>query len=227
MSRRLEAIARSVPEYYSLSSSGTNLGDCQPLSSSRSPGIAHPQPVMATTCMSSLSRVLVDRPSQFPFSTHDSINYDTVILLPSPLGVSATPTLSLSSSLATNSRTTSRVMAIRRGGDSTKDKSPETTSSSDAASSFTTPTPDDEGGNGGSGSGNGNGNGNGVTKGNSATVKTKDSETPPGHASTTTTPDTYAWTATVTPFSMSSQQDATSLLTTAIARCAPEIRVDR
>ncbi|KAG2750208.1 hypothetical protein P692DRAFT_20921084 [Suillus brevipes Sb2] len=209
---RLEAIDQSVSEYYSLSSSGTILGECQQLSSSRSPGITHPQHVMVMTRMSSFSRVLVDRSSQLPFSTPDSTNCDMVMLSPSPLGVPATPTLSLSSSLTTKIRTTSRVMAIRRGNNPNRDESPETTSSSDAAPSVssTTPAADAKGGNGGGGNGD-------SVKDNNATVKTKDSGTPLGHASTTATSDTYAWTATVTPFYTSSQQDAPSSLTTAIA----------
>lgn len=220
---RLEAIDRSVSEYYS-SSSGTILGvECQQLSSSRSPGITHPQHVMAMTRTSSFSRMLVDRSFQLPFSTHDSTNCDIIMLSPSPLGVPATPTLSLSSSLTTKIRTTSRVMAIRRSNNPNEDKPPETKSSSDGAPSDppTTPAADAEGGNGKTGGGGGGGGagaggaGNGGSvKDNNTTVKTKTSETPPGHASTTAMSDTYAWTATVTP---SSQQDAPSSLTTAIA----------
>jgi hypothetical protein len=222
---RLEAIDRSVSEYYS--SSGTILGECRQLSSSRHPGITHPQQVMAMTRMSSFSRVLVDRSSQLLFSTPDSTNCDMVMLSPTPLGVPATPTLSLSSSLATNKRIMSRVMAIRRGDDSNEDESHET-KSSDAAPSVpsTTPAADANGG-GGNGNGGGGGGGNGGSaKDNNTTVKTKDSQTPPGHVSTTATSDTYAWTPSVTPFYTSSQQDAPSFLTTAIARCAPGTRLD-
>lgn len=213
---RLEAIDRSVSEYYSLSSSGTILGECRQLSSSRHPGITHPQHVMAMTRTSSLSRVLDDRSSQLPFSTHDSTNCDTVMLSPSPLEVPATPTLSFSSSLATNKRTMSRVMAIRRHNNPNKDESPETTSSPDAAPSVppATPASDTKDGNGDS------------AKDSSTTVKTKDSETPPSHVSTTATSDTFAWTPTIAPFYTSSQQDAPSSLTTAIARCAPGTRLN-
>ncbi|KAG2345069.1 hypothetical protein BDR05DRAFT_961008 [Suillus weaverae] len=197
---QLEAIANSVSESCSLLSSGSILEQCQPPSSSRSPGITCPGPVMAMTHMSSSSHVLFDSPSQVPFSTHDPINHDMVVALPSSLGVPATPTSSLSSSFVTSSRTTSRVVVMRRAD--SKDKSPENaeTTSSDAASSAT-PATDSRGG--------------GTSK---TTTKTGDNgTTPPGHASTTAVPDMGAQTTTVTSYYTSSQHDAASPLTTAIA----------
>ncbi|KAG1780450.1 hypothetical protein EV702DRAFT_779484 [Suillus placidus] len=206
---QLEAIAKSVSECCSLSSSGSILEQCRPPSSSRSPGITCPEPVMTMARMSSSSHVLFDSPSQVTFSTHDPINYDIVIALPSSLGVPATPTSSLLSSFVTTSRATSRVVVMRRAD--SKEKSPETTSFSDAASSAT-PATDSKGG--------------GTDK---TTTKTgNNGTTPPGHASTTAVPDTGAQTTTavpdigaqtttVTSYYTSSQYDTASPLTTTIA----------
>jgi len=137
---QLEAMAKSVAECCSLSSSGTILGECQLSSSSQCSGITCPQPVVAMAHILSSSHVLFDRPFQFPFSTHHLINYDTMISLPSPLGVPAIPTSSLSSSFATNSRTTSDVAVMRRD-DPNKDHSQNTPHDNGAASSVSSATP--------------------------------------------------------------------------------------
>ncbi|KAG1753208.1 hypothetical protein EDB19DRAFT_816294 [Suillus lakei] len=225
---QLEAIAGSVSEC-SLLSSGTISGQCRHTSSSRSPGITSPQSVMAMAPISSSTHVIFDRPSQLPFSNHDPINYDTVIPLSSPLGVPATPTSSLSSSFATNSRTTSRVVAIRRDNsdsdefsedNSPGDDSPETTSAETASSvSSATPATDPKSGSNG--------------QGNKTTTKTENNGTPPGHATSIAASDPYIPTTTVTSYYTSSQQDAASPLTTVnatpttvLARCASETGVD-
>ncbi|KAG2038571.1 hypothetical protein BDR03DRAFT_954405 [Suillus americanus] len=147
---QLEATAKSVSECCSLSSSGTILGEYRLPSSSRCCGITCPQPVVAMACISSSSHVLFDRPFQLPFSTHDPVNCDMAISLPSPSGVPATPPSSLSSSFATNSSVTSRVV-VKRTDDPNEDHSPQTTSHSkdgnngnngnDVVSSFSSATP--------------------------------------------------------------------------------------
>ncbi|KAG1811167.1 uncharacterized protein BJ212DRAFT_1483830 [Suillus subaureus] len=151
---QLKAMAGSVSERGSLSSPGR---ECRPPSSSRYSGITCPQPVVAMARISSSSHVLFDIPSQFPLFTDDPINYDTVISLPSPLGVLAAPTSSLSSSFATNSRTTSRAMVIRRNY-SDKSHSPQ-------------PTPDD-GNSDGAGHNNNNNDNDAASPVSSATSAT-------------------------------------------------------
>lgn len=118
---QLEAMSRSVSDCCSLSSSGTILWEHRPPSSSRCSRITCPQPIVTMARTLSFSHVLFDRPFQIPLPTHDAINYDMVISLPSSLGVSATPTSSLSSLFAANSRTTSSVVAIRRDDDDDDD----------------------------------------------------------------------------------------------------------
>ncbi|KAG1861696.1 hypothetical protein F4604DRAFT_1098727 [Suillus subluteus] len=147
---QLEAMARSVSECCSLSSSGTILGEYRPPSSSRCCGITCPQPAVAMACISSSSHVLFDIPFQLPLSTYDPVNCDTVISLPPLSEVPATPTSSSSSSFATNSHTTSRVVVIRNN-DPDEGQSPQTTSHSnngndgndgnDVASSVSSATP--------------------------------------------------------------------------------------
>ncbi|KAG1828850.1 hypothetical protein EV424DRAFT_487005 [Suillus variegatus] len=114
-----------------------------------------------------------------------------VISLPSPLGVPVIPTLFLLSSFATSSCTISRVVAVLKGDfDKNKDKSHQTTSSDDTASSVSSATRAIDSKRGGQ---------------DKTTVKTENSGTPPGHTSIIAARDICAQTTTVTSYYTSGQ----------------------
>lgn len=114
-----------------------------------------------------------------------------VISLPSPLGVPVIPTLFLLSSFATSSCTISRVVAVLKGDfDKNKDKSHQTTSSDDTASSVSSATRATDSKRGGQ---------------DKTTVKTENSGTPPGHTSIIAARDICAQTTTVTSYYTSGQ----------------------
>lgn len=127
-----EAMTRSISESCSLSSSGTILREHRPPSSLSFSEVTCLQRVATLARTSSSSHVLFDRPFQLFLSTRDAIHYDAVVSFPSPLGVPATSTSSLSCSFAINGCTTSRVVAIRRD-DSNGDNSSETNDDEDTA----------------------------------------------------------------------------------------------
>lgn len=201
-SGKTEAVAGSGSDSFFLSSSsGTISGEYQPPSSSRAPGVTFPQPVV-TMAISSTGHVLFDRPSQLPLFTHNPNNYDMLISLPSLLGLPTTPTSSSSSSpfATNNSRTTPRVAAMRRDEDSSTSGDPneDTPSSFTAAPSATLATDSES-----------------DKAGETKTTQSHSNGPPPGHGSSTDTPVPDAPITAVTSYYTPSEQDATTLLTTA------------
>ncbi|KAG2147993.1 hypothetical protein DEU56DRAFT_899295 [Suillus clintonianus] len=201
-SGKTEAVAGSGSDSYFLSSSsGTISGEYRLPSSSRAPGVTFPQPVVAMA-ISSTGHALFDRPSQLPLFTHNPNNNDMLISLPSLLGPPTTPTSSSSSSpfATSRSRAVSRIAAMRRNEDSSTDgNSDEDTSSSFTAAPSATLATDSKG-----------------SKGEETkTTQSHSSGPPPGHGSSTDTPVPDAPTTVVTSYYTPSEQDATTLLTTA------------